>query len=254
LTGGDALRGRRVLVTRPAERAHGLVERIAAAGGEPVVFPVIEIMPLEPPAVADAGEFDAVLFVSPAAVTHGLPALALGGAGRPRIGAVGPATARALEAAGVTVDIRPPGSSDSEGLLEHDALQAPAIAGRRVLIVRGEGGREHLAARLVERGAAVEYAEVYRRARPAGHDPAAVADCDIVTATSIEGLDNLLAMIVPGDGGLLRSRPLAVASARIAEHARTLGFTGPVVGADRAGDEGLMAAILECARRSDVAS
>jgi len=254
LTGGEELRGRRVLVTRPAERAHGLAERVTAAGGEPVAFPVIEIVPLTPATVPDAREFHAVLFVSPAAVAHGLPALGLDGDGSPRIGAVGPATARALEAAGVAADIRPQGSADSEGLLEHEALQAPAIAGRRVLIVRGEGGRGHLAARLVERGAAVEYAEVYRRARPARHDPAGVADCDIVTATSIEGLDNLLAIVGPVDDGRLRSRPLAVASPRIAGHARTLGFTGPVVASDRAGDEGLMAAIVECARRSDVAS
>ena len=39
-----ALRGRRIVVTRPASQNEGLAELIRAAGGEPVVFPVIAIL------------------------------------------------------------------------------------------------------------------------------------------------------------------------------------------------------------------
>lgn len=256
MSGQQALTGLRVLVTRPAERAAGLVERIVAAGGAPVTFPVIEIVPQLPEPLPDAATFPILLFVSPAAVEHGVNALGLAPGHRPSpgIGAVGPATARALQAAGFRVDIQAHGGADSETLLEHAALQPDHVRGRRILIVRGRGGREYLGNRLVERGAAVEYAEVYRREQPSRYDPARVADCDIVTATSAEGLDNLLAMIAPAQREHLLRCPLAVAAPRIAEHARARGFAGPVASAVQAGDEGLMTAIFECADRSGAPS
>lgn len=240
----------RVLVTRPVERADGLIERIAATGGEPIAFPVIEIVACSPARRPRVDRFSIVLFVSPAAVTHGLAALDLA-PDRAAFGAVGPATAQALEQAGQRVDIRAQGSADSEGLLAHEALQATRIDGKRILVVRGAGGREHLATSLVERGATVEYAEVYRRALPSRYDPDRVVGCDIVTATSAEGLDNLLAMIAAGERERIRGCPLAVSATRIGEHARARGFTGPIASAERPGDEGLMAAIFQCAGRTD---
>lgn len=256
MSGRRALTGLRVLVTRPAERAAGLIDRIAGSGGDPVAFPVIEIVPQIPERLPDAAAFPVLLFVSPAAAEHGVTALGLvpGRRPPPEIGAVGPATTRALQAAGFRVDIQAHGGADSETLLQHPALQTDRIMGRRILVVRGRGGREHLGNRLVERGAAVEYAEVYRRERPSRYDPAGVADCDIVTATSAEGLDNLLAMIAPAQREHILRRPLAVAAPRIAEHARARGFAGPVVSAVQAGDEGLMTAIFECAGRSGAPS
>jgi len=251
-----ALEGLHVLVTRPAERAASLVERVASAGGEPIAFPVIEIVPLMPERRPETVTFSILLFVSPAAVEHGVRVLGLvpGRQPPPAIGAVGPATTRALETAGLRVAIQAQGGADSETLLEHPALQPDRIASQRILIVRGQGGREHLGNHLVERGAAVEYAEVYRRERPSRYDPAGAADCDIVTATSVEGLDNLLAMIAPDAREHVRQCPLAVAAPRIAEHARACGFAGPVISATQAGDEGLMRAIVECAGRSGAPS
>ncbi|MDZ7828304.1 MAG: uroporphyrinogen-III synthase [Halofilum sp. (in: g-proteobacteria)] len=256
MSAGRTLAGQRVLVTRPAERAAGLLERIAEAGGEAIPFPVIEIVPRIPARLPDATAFAILLFVSPAAVEHGVAALGLvpGSRPPPAIGAVGPATTRALQAGGLRVDIRAHGGADSETLLEHPALQPERIGGRRILVVRGQGGREYLGNRLVERGATVEYAEVYRRERPSRYDPDRVADCDIVTATSAEGVDNLLAMLAPAQRQHIRQCPLAVAAPRIAEHARARGFAGPVVSAAQAGDEGLMTAIFECADRSGTPS
>jgi len=238
-----------VLVTRPAERAEGLVRAIEAAGGVPRRFPVIEIEPCPLPwASPDTPlRYSALLFISPAAVAHGVAALALTPAVAPPIGAVGAATRAALTERGFTVAIEPVGSQDSEGLLRAPALAAGRIAGRRVLIVRGEGGREDLAEGVMARGAAVDYAEVYRRRRPAGVDPTVAADCDVVTATSAEGLANLLALVdEPGREWLL-SRPLAVNSQRIGEAAREHGFIRAPFVAREPGDAGLMGAIRSAA-------
>ncbi|MDZ7748216.1 MAG: uroporphyrinogen-III synthase [Halofilum sp. (in: g-proteobacteria)] len=142
--------------------------------------------------------------------------------------------------------MEPVGSHDSEGLLRAPALAPARIAGRGVLIVRGEGGREHLATELMARGASVDYAEVYRRRRPQGLDPAVASGCDIVTVTSSEGLANLLAVLDEPARAHVLARPLAVTSERIAARAREHGFTWPPRVAPEPGDAGLLQAIRRC--------
>jgi len=106
-------------------------------------------------------EFDLVVFVSPSAVRIAAPAIQR----PPRLAAaIGAGTRRELERAGFDNVISPKDGNDSEALLAAPELQA--MAGRRVLIVRGEGGRAFLGDALRARGAAVEYAECYRRAGP----------------------------------------------------------------------------------------
>ncbi len=108
---------------------------------------------------------DLYVFISPNAVTfagrllegHSLPDGA-------RLAAVGSGTAQALQQAGFKVDLLPDARFDSEGLLALPELSR--LAGRRVVIVRGEGGRPLLGDELRARGADVVYAEVYRRSRP----------------------------------------------------------------------------------------
>lgn len=247
---GDPLAGRAVLVTRPAERAEGLVARIVAAGGRALRMPVIEIVPRALEWQPRPWTYAAALFVSPAAVGHGVPALGLTPGSAPPLGAVGPATAQALQQSGFRVGIGPGASGDSEGLLEDPALARERIAGRAVLIVRGEGGRERLASELVERGAQVDYAEVYRRARPSRYDPEVVGACELVTATSTEGLRNLLAMVTEAEAARLRGLPLAASGERIAAAARELGFGGPVVSAREPADEALVQALRQCAEQT----
>ncbi len=245
----EPLRGRRVLVTRPAERAEGLIQAIEAAGGAARRFPVIEIEPCPLPWAAPGTplQYGAMLFVSPAAVAHGVEALALTPAFAPPIGAVGAATRAALTERGFAVAIEPVDSQDSEGLLRAPALAADRVAGRRVLIVRGEGGREDLAEGLMARGAAVDYAEVYRRRRPEGLDPTVATECDVVTATSTQGLANLLALLDESVREWVLGRPLAVNSQRIAKAAREHGFALAPFVAPEPGDAGLMAAIRAAA-------
>ena len=250
---GDChLNGAGVLVTRPAHQAEALCALIEARGGRAIRFPALEIREPRDPAAAEtllraADTFDVLLFVSANAVECAVPRLPT----RPRgaIGAVGEATAHALQAHGLEATILPAGRSDSEGLLSAPALEH--VRGRRVLIVRGEGGRPLLGDELTARGAEVRYAEVYRRALPALDAGPLVArwqdEVQVVLVTSREVLDNLVALL--GAAGLerLRETPLVVVSERLATHARTLGI-GRVYVAAGASDGALVRAACAAAR------
>ena len=239
------LAGRSVLVTRPRERAGGLIDRLSALGARPVACPVIEIQPLPWTGARDAAGYDIVIFTSPAAVEHGSDGMDLRGTFE--VAGVGPATTAALRERGFGVTVEPVDTNDSEGLLAHPALAPECVSGRRVLIVRGEGGRGLLGRSLVARGARVDYAEVYRRARPAGPLPAEAAGCDVITVTSNEGVTNLLAMIEPANRARMLDRPLVAASERGAAQAREAGFTGPIAVAGGADSESIITAAEQLA-------
>jgi len=243
------LNGAGVLVTRPAHQAARLCALVEAHGGRPVRFPALEIHdPLDPGAAEDllraANAFDLVLFVSANAVERAAPHLPR--PLRPALGSVGDGTARALRAHGLDPTILPTTSADSEGLLALPALQA--VRGRRILIVRGAGGRPLLGDGLRARGAEVHYAEVYRRALPEAEVAPLIASWPaqvrVVVATSREIVENLFALL--GDAGrpLLEQTPLVVPNHRTAAHARTLGIRHVVVAAGP-GDETLVQAACE---------
>lgn len=246
------LNGRGILVTRPAHQADALCRLIEAAGGTPLRFPVLEIRPATDPARVRAGlarlnEYDLAIFVSANAVHFTLAALA----SRPwpptvAIAAVGAATARALEERGLAAAHCPEREYTSEALLALPALQH--MHGRRVLILRGDGGREHLRETLTARGAQVDYLEVYRRARP-DTDPAPWlarwhnGEIAAVLITSNESLRSLLAIVGTLGLELLRGTPLVVGNARTRELARELGLDGAVTVAADATDAAMVAAL-----------
>ena len=253
------LLGLGILVTRPREQADGFCRLIEEEGGITHRFPVLEIAP-----PADDGpltavierldQFDIAIFVSINAVEwamraiqrrHRLPSSL-------RLAVIGPSTARALEAFDRTPDLMPPPPYNSESLLALPEMER--IAGKRIVIFRGEGGREHLATTLRERGATVEYGEAYRRIRP-DHDPAPLlrswrdGDIQVVTATSNEALLNLVEMVGEEGRRYLLETPLVVVSERNAALARELGFTFEPMVAQEAGDAAMAAAIADGVRR-----
>lgn len=253
------LGGAGVLVTRPAHQAEPLCRLIEAHGGRTVRFPAIEIREPCAPAetramLAALDTYDLLVFVSANAVSRTLAMLPPGirpKGGAQRLVAVGEATARALRECGLAVGVVPEsGRYDSEGLLALPALQD--MAGRRVLILRGESGRELLAAELRHRGAEVDYAEVYRRALPEV-DPGPLLgawdrEVQLVLATSVDILRNLDCLV--GAAGLdrLRSTPLVVASERIAQAAQARAYRRILL-ADGAGDAELVAALCRWVAR-----
>lgn len=216
----DALAGVGVLVTRPARQATRLAQAISAHGGSPVMFPVIEIIARDAAAV-DAcvrglPDPDITIFVSQNAVQHGLAY-----AQEDTIAAVGPATAAAIEAAGRSVDILSGDGYDSESLLATDALQN--VDGKVVRIIRGNTGRELIANTLRDRGAVVDYLEVYARRAP-NHSSTDLeqieqlwrnGDVNIVTVMSVESLRNLVAILPKWCGEALHRTPLVTPAKRV---------------------------------------
>ena len=221
------LAGLSVLVTRPAHQADALCDLIAAAQGRPIRFPTLEILgPADKPAtvaaLAAARRADLLVFVSANAVQYAFPLLPDELPLDLSIAAIGAATARALDDVGLPATLVPQ-RMDSEGLLALPALQS--IAGRQVLVLRGNGGRELIADTLRERGAEVTQIEVYRRQRPQrvfgvqnllqGWDRLV----GVVIATSAAILDNLFVLLGDEGAARLRETPLIVVSERLAEHA-----------------------------------
>jgi uroporphyrinogen-III synthase len=163
-----------------------------------------------------------------------------------KLATVGKGSARELERLGFRVDILPAGKFNSEALLEVPDLQE--VAGKRIVIFRGEGGRELLAETLKERGALVEYAEVYRRAQPQSDVSEllrhwARGEIGAVIVTSNEGLRNLFDMVGKLGRQWLRNTQLVVVSERTAELARELGLKHPAIVAEQASDEALVQAL-----------
>ena len=239
-----------VLVTRPEHQADNLVRLIERRGWHAIRFPVLEIVPAVKPdaqpfsCVRDK-RFDAVIFISANAVNFALRANSgkIDPFKNHRIAAIGRATAKALEVAGLRVDWLPEAGFSSEALLAIPQFQT--VKGQSFLIVRGEGGREELADALRERGAIVEYLEVYKRTKPNGDNRAVVRlienrKLNVVTVTSGEGLQNLLEMLGLEIRSRLLSIPLVVISDRMKELAIGMGFESIAV-TDNPAD----AAILE---------
>ena len=227
------LAGKGIVVTRPAHQAQHLVRLITAAGGNAIPFPTIEIVdiPDQRPLmalIARLEEFDIAIFVSPNAVNQALKLIKVRRALPPhlKLATIGNGGVRELKRHGV-VHVIAPAHFDSEALL--DMAEMRAVAGRRIVIFRGTGGRELLADTLRARGAVVEYANCYERGRPQV-DAAPLFDAwasdalHAITVTSSEGLRNLFELV--GDAGLaqLKTTPLFLPHTRIERTARELGF------------------------------
>lgn len=253
MSGDGPLAGRTIVVTRPRAQCAALAAAIAAAGGTPLIFPLLEIAPAadaRPLAAAAAGLAGCALavFVSPNAVDHALPVILGHGSWPAGVlpAAVGPGTVRALAAHGVGPCIVPTGRFDSEALLDLPELAADRVRGRRVVIFRGDGGRELLAESLRERGATVDCVTCYRRSGPSESFARLLAAwrtgrLDALAVSSSEALRHLVDGLDDEGRRQLAKTPVFVPHARIAESARALGLQRVIPTA--AADEGILAAL-----------
>jgi uroporphyrinogen-III synthase len=254
------LTGRTIVVTRPRAQAAGLIAAIEAAGGVAVPFPLLEIAPLDDAAPLEAAlaRLDAAflaIFISVNAVDFSLPTIRSHRSWPPAlpVAAVGQGTARALNRAGFSRVVLPPTQFDSEGLLALPELAAPAVRGRLVLLFKGEGGRDLLAATLAERGAEVLPVPCYKRLPPSGDGSVlrnlfAAGRLDAIVVSSSEAMRHLGQLLLDdpqptarAEGArLLEQTLIVVPHPRIAQEA---GRYCPRIHLTAAGDSGLLAGL-----------
>jgi len=250
------------------------------------VSPVLDSQPLHT-LISRLHEFNLAIFISPNAVRYGMEAIIAAGealspsqlgssrvsplqgadvdhnAGEGSIGVsieqhnalpttlkiatIGQGSARALRDYGVKNVIAPQDRFDSEALLALPELNQ--IAGWRVVIFRGNGGRELLGDTLKARGAKVEYVTCYQRARPQQNASMLLAaNPDAITVTSSEALGYLWDMLDSMAKKRLAAVPLFVPHARIAETAHKLGWSEVVPTEE--GDDGLISGLIAWAEKN----
>lgn len=248
------LKGVGVVVTRPAHQAGHLAELIERAGGRAILFPTLEIFDAQDMnpmsgVIDQLEQFDLAIFISPNAVNKAMNPIR---AKRNwpqglRCAAVGKGSAKALERFGCEDVLVPQGRFDGEALLALPELQD--VAGKRVVIFRGEGGRELLGEELIRRGADLTMVECYRRGKPVGGDVGQLlkqwvrGEIDAITATSGESMRNLFDLVGESGRQWLKKTPVFVFHENIAEVARELGVEQVYV--TPAGDEGLLGGLIE---------
>lgn len=235
------------LVVRPAAQANQLVQMLRQLGHAPLCCPLLETRPgCDLPHLGEMlQEADLVIAVSMHAVHFAHYFLLQTGQTWPHIDyfAVGQASADAFAEAGIQALC--PADPRSEGLLALPALQG--VSGRRVLILRGNDGRDLIARTLASRGALVHYCATYERHYPDLDGDALTrhwqaAGLDSLLITSGELLQRLLALVPGPQHPWLYDRLLVVPSPRVAEMAEGAGFTRIVI-AQGASNQALVAAL-----------
>ena len=236
--------GKRVLVTRSRTQASRLIELLDDLGAEAVELPSIEIGPLEDYDELDQALMSAadvsrrwMIFASVNSVEYVWERLrALGQDARyfagATVGAIGPATARALQERGIEPDFIPQRSVSEEVITELSSLD---WEGRLVLLPGSAIGRDALATGLAALGADVRLVPVYQNTRPEGIEARARAEfergIDVVTFTSSSTVRNLLD-ILGSDRHLLDSSVVACIGPITATTAEENGLTVDIIAAE----------------------
>jgi uroporphyrinogen-III synthase len=251
----------RIMITRPAHQAKTLDQGIKKEGGETFLFPTLAIIPTElsdenKNIIQQINQFDIIVFISVNAVEYGLNQIeavtTLSNDGL--LATIGQSSAQALhDRLGKQPAIVPEKNFNSEGLLATKAMQN--ITDKRILIIRGNTGREHLKQVLQQRGAQVEYLNVYQRIKPETN----TTDLEqylqnntlaAIVITSAASLINLLELTPKKVTSLLLQVPLLLINKRIINIAKEAGFNNKLFVATEASDN----AIIESLKKNDLLS
>ena len=250
-----------IMVTRPAHQAGLLAQGIKEAGGQVLLFPALEISPIKLEKKAQEilqriNDYDILVFISPNAVEHGLNHIqsVTQLSKHVLLATVGQGSAIALKnKLGKYPDIVPQENFNSEGLLATRAMQA--VENKRILIIRGNTGRDLLKQKLQQRGATVEYLNVYQRIKP--DTPTAELEQHLqnnqiaaIVITSGESIKNLLELVPENIRNLLLQVPLLLINQRLLDIAEQAGFNNKLIIATEASDD----AIIETLKQNKLLS
>lgn len=247
------LQGKRILITRPREQARAFAEKLSARGAVPIEFQTIDIAPLEDfreldNALARVSEFDWVIFTSANGVREVAERLNMLGMskdifasgtnhGSPRLAAIGPATAHALQDLSLHVDFIP-----TKYLGEQIANELPIEPGQRALLLRADIATEALARDLMARGVVVTNVDAYQIVMPPTRE-IDLTQVDAITFTSSSTVRNFMAMLNgKGLDALSEIRVFCIGPVT-AETARTFGLRVDAVATEHTVD-GLVKAIV----------
>ncbi|MFL6660421.1 MAG: uroporphyrinogen-III synthase [Massilia sp.] len=248
-----------VVITRPRAQAEPLALQVRALGRAVELLPLLEIYPLPDQSalaatLASLDRYAMVAFVSPNAIDAAFahvaawpPGVALAVLGE---GSRAALARHGLDAGNATIiSPKDPSRSDSDNLLQ--TLDLATLAGKDVLIVRGDSGRELLADGLRAAGARVSTVAAYRRSVPQLDAALRTRLQDLLAGehdwviTSSEALRGLLALVQalgsPDLVAKMQQQHVIVPHARIAETAKTLGLTRLTLCGS--GDAGVLAAL-----------
>jgi uroporphyrinogen-III synthase len=239
------LTNRRILITRTRQQASTLAAELESRGAIPILIPTIELAPPASFAALDSAlaairSYDWLIFTSANAVDafhrraqfHRLTAIPR------RIAVIGPATARAVEAIGLSVDLIPP-KYIAESLAEALTPQAP---GSNMLLIRAEHARDILPQTLTAAGATLTIANAYRNQVPPesitqlqdlfstpSQYPHAITFTSASTATNLFNLFESAGIALPPDIALASMGPITSATLRDLGHPPTIEATEPTI-------------------------
>ena len=243
------LTGLSVLVTRPLRQATHLLQSLQRLGASTYHQPCIDISPYshqsQTVVMSSINRYDYIIFVSKNAVDYAFELFKTNNISitSPQIAAIGKTTRESLKNYFSDNIISPANGFDSEALLICPPFSEPQISFKKILIIRGGHGREHLKQTLEQRQASVEYLDVYQRSPSAIILPLdQFKNLDIITVSSQQGLENLLSMLDSKTRSAILKTLLITPSVRCANRAQELGFN-QIVSAANATDDAMLSTI-----------
>lgn len=220
----NGLKGKKIVITRPAERAHDSAEMVKSYGAIPVVTPTIELIDSKPGEMIKLckmlNQLDWLIFTSPRAIESFFKYCNIHDSPKLRVAVIGPKTGEALEKYKVKIDLMPDDYT-AEGLLS--AFEGFSVRGLKIGMPRTMVARYTLPQGLKDRGAEVILADAYRSEKP--HDKSRIhklihdilkRDVDVIMFTSPLTVQNLIEIAEMEDKGeivdILRNKEVLVAA------------------------------------------
>lgn len=244
----------KIIITKPEDQAIHLAEQIQQMGGIPIIFPTIKIIDVIDHTtlknqLQNIHQIDIIIFISPTAVQKTFSLLKLISLPIPKsisILAVGSGTATALKQFNIHHVQHPQENFGSEGILDLPLLQN--IKNKKIIIFKGEGGRELLADTLIQRGAKLTEIVTYKRILPTIDVNYYISEWQkspigLIICTSESSLQNLITLLSTAGQSWLLQQLILVSSPRLAQIVASIGFIKPPLLAKNASDEALLSTL-----------